>query len=156
MTTRLQEQRREERNALVAGLDPAVKAGIEVGLELATETMTDRISQAVQASLGATISSAIKDSLVDTQHHIAVLSAWRTDLDSRVSELQEVVLQMQRGSTAQAAGESAAAHLAAPPSTYVGVDHASAAGATHGPVGHGYVFTHRARRTRSQVTQQCL
>jgi hypothetical protein len=91
MATRLQEQRREERHAMAALLDPGIKAGIDLSLELATDAMTDRISAKVQASLGATIAIAVKESMGETRQQLADISNWRLDLDAKVANLHSGV-----------------------------------------------------------------
>lgn len=141
METRSQKDLREERRALAANLDPAIQAGIEVSLEAATDSLADSITKAVSGSLGTTIAAAVKDSLVGTHQRLDELTSWKTDLEARVTDLQATVTAIQKNTAAQTVGESAAAHPAASLHGKAATDFAPEA--THGPSGHGFIYTHR-------------
>jgi hypothetical protein len=101
METRKQQQDRAARDLLIANMDPTMKAGF------------DSVKLSIAESITASVANAVTAALQDTNAKLDGFLAWKPELDARVLDLQNAVLDLQSRTTPSSAGESAAAHLAA-------------------------------------------
>ena len=128
METRKQQQDRAAREQLLTTMDPKMKAGF------------DSISASLSDSITSAVTTAMAAAFHDTNLKLDGVLLWRSDLDARITDLQNSVVELrQKTSVTSGDGDPAVA-----PATSLGQQFEAAAaevgGADHG-LGHGVVYT---------------